>query len=59
MRLEFQTETAKAVPAVVGTIWSGVTLNQMVATATLIYVVVQIAYLVWKWRREIKDGKTV
>lgn len=58
MRLEFQAETIKATPAIAGTILSGLTLNEMVATATLIYVLVQIAYLIWKWRREIKDGKT-
>lgn len=52
MKLDFQAETIKAAPAVAGTITSAVTLNQCVAIATMIYVCLQILYLLWKWRRE-------
>lgn len=40
---------AKATPPV--TI-SALTLNEWAAIATFVYVVLQTAYLVWKWRRE-------
>jgi hypothetical protein len=35
------------------TVWA-LTLNEWVAIATLCYVVLQAAYLIWKWRRETK-----
>lgn len=41
-----------APPAIVGAL----TLNEWVAVATFIYVVLQAAYLLWKWRREL-NGK--
>ena len=47
------TATIQAIPGVVGTIWSAVTLNRLVAVVTLILVTLQIAYLLWKWRREL------
>lgn len=31
---------------------SGVTLNTVVVLLTAVYLVAQIGYLVWKWRRE-------
>ena len=49
---EVKIETAKAVPAVAGAAAYGVTLNEAVAAATLAYIVLQAAYLIWKWRRE-------
>lgn len=42
-------ESAKATPAVVA---STFTLNTAVAVATLIFIILQIAYLVRKWIRE-------
>lgn len=35
------------------TVWA-LTLNEWVAIATLGYVALQAAYLVWKWRRELQ-----
>lgn len=32
----------------------GLTLNEWVAVATIVYLVLQIGYLVWKWRREMR-----
>lgn len=49
---EFKIQTAKATPAVAGAVFSGVTLNETVAIVTIIYVLLQIGYLIWKWRRE-------
>lgn len=49
-------------PVVVSTaaIIGGLTLQEWVLAATLIYVVVQCAYLLWKWWREwrksLRDG---
>lgn len=50
-------ETTKAAPAVVGTAASWITLNEGVALATILYVCVQTAYLVWKWRRDADNHK--
>lgn len=49
-------ETVKAVPAVAGAAAYGITLNELVAIATLGYIALQAAYLVWKWRRESRGG---
>lgn len=48
-------ETAKSIPAWIGTIASIVTLNQVLALCTICYVLLQAAYLIWKWRREAND----
>lgn len=52
---EFKIEASKAIPAVGGSIFSAVTLNEAVAMATLIYIGLQGAYLIWKWRREARN----
>lgn len=52
MRTATAIETAKAAPAVVGTSISILTLNEAVAVVTLIYILLQMAYLIWKWRKE-------
>lgn len=52
MKTETTIETAKAVPAIGGAMLYSVTLNEAVALATLVYIVLQVAYLIWKWRRE-------
>lgn len=54
MKLEFQQESIKAAPAVAGTVYSTVTLNEWVAIATLIYILLQTGYLLWKWHKEYK-----
>lgn len=45
-------EAVKGLPAVIGTIASVVTLNQLLMLATLLYVLVQMVYLLRKWWRE-------
>ena len=45
-------ESIKASPAVAGAIAASLTLNEWVAVATGIYIIVQIAYLIRKWWRE-------
>jgi hypothetical protein len=52
MKVETSIETAKAAPAVIGAALSAVTMNHLVAAATLAYILLQAAYLIWKWRRE-------
>lgn len=55
MKSEFITEAAKGTPAVAGAVASAMTLNQWIAIATGVYIVVQCAYLIRKWWREEKD----
>lgn len=55
MKSEFVTEAAKGTPAVAGAVASAMTLNQVIAVATGIYIVIQAAYLLRKWYREEKD----
>lgn len=57
MRHDVSIETAKAVPALIGATFAGLTLNEWVAIATLLYIILQAVYLVWKWRKQIKEGK--
>jgi len=54
---EFKIQTLKATPAVVGTAYAGLTLNEGVALLTGIYIAIQIAYLIWKWRKEANSFK--
>lgn len=49
---EVRVETIKTVPALAGAAVYGITLNEWVAIATLIYIGLQAAYLIWKWVRE-------
>jgi hypothetical protein len=51
-------EGAKSAPPVVITAWAwlaGLTINDVLAFATLGYVVLQSVYLLWKWYRESKN----
>lgn len=52
----FTAAALKATPPVTVTaaVVSGATLNTVVVLLTAIYLVAQIGYLVWKWRREAK-----
>lgn len=52
MTTEFETQAAKGSVAVIGAAASLLTLNHIVAIVTIIYVVIQTAYLVRKWWRE-------
>ena len=53
------TEAAKAAPpiAITAVTVGGITINEWVAIATLIYIVLQSGWLVWKWYHAIKDKK--
>lgn len=60
MRAEIAQESLKASPPVTITAWAwmnGLTLNEVVALATLAYIVLQAGYLIWKWVKEIRRGK--
>jgi len=57
MKAEFAVEAAKGTPAVAGAVASVLTLNEMVAIATGIYIIVQVAYLLRKWWREEREFK--
>lgn len=55
MRVAIANEGLKATPPVTVTAvaWmQGMTLTDAVALATLIYIVLQAGYLIWKWVRE-------
>lgn len=52
MKQEFQDIAIEAAKATPGIIASSFTLNTMVALATLVFIVLQIAYLIRKWVRE-------
>jgi len=56
MKTEKSIETVKAVPAIGGAVTYSITLNEVVAIATILYIALQIAYLIWKWRKEAKRG---
>ena len=60
MRAEVAQEVQKAAPPVLVTTvaWmNGLTLNEVVALATLGYIALQALYLGWKWYREWKGSK--
>ena len=50
-------QAAKGAPAVAGALFSAMTLNQWVALATLVYIIVQLLYLIRKWWREEVDRR--
>lgn len=52
MKTELIQQVKAGAPAVAGSIWCALTLNQMVAIVTIAYVVLQAAYLARKWWRE-------
>lgn len=57
LKQEIASQGLKAVPAVVGTIYSAITLNHLVALATLIYVLLQAYVLLRRHMWEIQDRK--
>ena len=54
MRTEISYESIKAMPPVMASVF---TMDKAVLFATLVYVVLQVSYLLWKWRKEYKEGK--
>ena len=62
MKTEVINETMKSLPPVgitVAAVVHEITLNTWVAIATLVYIVLQAGYLVWKWYKEVKASKGV
>lgn len=60
VRSEIPIEAAKAVPpaaVVIGDKIFGLDIPTVVALATLLYLVIQIAYLIWKWWHEAGDRR--
>lgn len=62
MKLNFQQEGLNAAPAVAGVITAKAaiavnyfTLSNIISIATLIYIICQIAFLIWKWRKEARS----
>lgn len=55
MRAELGSESTKSFFALVGAALASLTLNQWIALATGVYIVIQAAYLLRKWYREEKD----
>lgn len=59
MRVAIANEGLKATPPVTVTAvaWmQGLTINEVVGYATLVYIVLQAGYLVWKWVREARGS---
>lgn len=54
LKTDVTTEAAKLAPPAIVAAW---TLNDVVLLATLAYVALQAAYLIWKWRREYRKGR--
>lgn len=57
LKQETMTEAIKAAPAVAGAVYSSLTLNEWVAVATLVYIVIQVIILCWKQYWAIQDRK--
>lgn len=55
---DLQSAVAKASPPVayMGVQMLGVSLPDWVAIATLLYVLAQTAHLLWRWRRQARNG---
>ncbi len=61
MKAAIAQESLKATPPVTVTAvaWmQGLTINEFVGLATLAYIALQAGYLVWKWIREARKGRT-
>lgn len=57
LNTEVVTEAAKSAPPVAVSLASfvgGLSLNNIIGVATLFYIILQAAHLIWKWRRDIK-----
>lgn len=57
LKQEIVNQGAKAAPAVAGTIYSAITLNHLVAFATLVYVLMQIYVLLRRHIWEVQERK--
>lgn len=50
-------QTVPGAAATVGTKVFGLPLSEWVAAATFVFIVLQVAHLIWKWRRQAKTGQ--
>jgi hypothetical protein len=57
MKHETIDQTLKSLPAVVGTAYSALTLNELVMVLTALYIVMQMGFLAYKWYNEHQDRK--
>lgn len=56
MKHETIEQTIKAAPAVAGAAYSAITLNELVMILTALYIVMQMAFLGYKWYFEHKKN---
>lgn len=58
MTLKHETleQSVKAVPAIAGTAYSAMTLNELVMILTAMYIVMQMGFLAYKWYFEHKKN---
>lgn len=58
-KTEITAEAMRAAPpvTVVGASLAGFGLNDVVLGLTVVYLALQIGYLLWKWRRHAAEGK--
>lgn len=54
MKHDIIQQTAFSAPPVAVAAW---TMNDILIGTSIVYVLVQIAYLLWKWRKDYKEGK--
>lgn len=55
LNAEVASEALKAAPPVTVTataLAGGLSLNNIIGAATLVYIILQAGYLLWKWRRD-------
>lgn len=60
MKQEVAQESLKSAPPLavtLATTMGGLTINEIVALATLAYIGLQAAYLLWKWWKEYRASK--
>ena len=57
LKQETVSEAVKATPALAGAVYSNMTLNEWVAVATLLYIIIQIIILCWKQYWAVQDRK--
>jgi len=58
MNPDITTQAAKSAPPVVVSLIAfaaELSLNNVIGAVTLLYLVLQVGYLIWKWRNERKD----
>lgn len=57
---ELWAQARNAAPLVAGQAYSwykGITIDGLTSVIMLVYAIGQVAYLIWRWRRDIRKGK--